>query len=136
MNKRLKEIDIAKGIGIILTIIGHRTSGNIQSFIYTFHMPLFFILSGFFLDSKKDNNKLLSSYIMYSFIFLFLRVFFFEIDESLIYIILGKCIQTISFFGIHVLWFLSSLWLSKIILQKLLSKYHLKTCSIIVFLPI
>lgn len=47
MKKRLVWVDIAKGIAIILMIIGHEISGNIRTFIFSFHMPLFFILSGF-----------------------------------------------------------------------------------------
>lgn len=46
-------IDTAKGIAILLVIIGHcywlRDFGFLARFIYSFHMPLFFIISGFFL---------------------------------------------------------------------------------------
>ncbi len=47
MNKRLVWVDIAKGIAIILMIVGHEVIGNARVFIFSFHMPLFFILSGF-----------------------------------------------------------------------------------------
>lgn len=52
---RDKSIDIAKGIGIILVVIGHVTSPvmldndilqQIYRGLYTFHMPLFFLLAG------------------------------------------------------------------------------------------
>ena len=46
-------IDILKGIGMLLVIIGH--SGCIWPFylaIYAFHMPLFFIVSGLFFSTK------------------------------------------------------------------------------------
>lgn len=45
---RIEWIDIAKGIAIILVIIGHTfTSGGAPwKAIFTFHMPLFFILAG------------------------------------------------------------------------------------------
>lgn len=43
---RLTFIDIAKFGGIFLVIIGHLpTTANIHTYIYSFHMPLFFILS-------------------------------------------------------------------------------------------
>lgn len=48
---RDKTIDVLKGIGIILVVIGH--SGCSQLLIDCFHsfmMPLFFIASGFFLE--------------------------------------------------------------------------------------
>lgn len=53
-NERIKWIDISKGIGIFLVIIGHCVyiGGYAHSWIFSFHMQLFFILSGMFL--KKD----------------------------------------------------------------------------------
>ena len=45
-SKRETHIDIAKGIAICLMVYGHvETIG--MGFIYLFHMPLFFILSGY-----------------------------------------------------------------------------------------
>jgi fucose 4-O-acetylase-like acetyltransferase len=48
-KKRIEWIDIAKGITIILMIIGHTVEfgSEVRNFIFSFHMPLFFILSGF-----------------------------------------------------------------------------------------
>ena len=48
-DKRLLWIDVAKGIAIILMIIGHTVKFGTYSrnFIFSFHMPLFFILTGF-----------------------------------------------------------------------------------------
>ena len=47
-NNRIEYLDIAKGIGIILVIIGHCISmkSYMGRFIYTFHMPLFFFIAG------------------------------------------------------------------------------------------
>lgn len=49
MQKRLEYIDICKAFGIILVILGHTYYGPqvIYNIIYCFHMPLFFIVSGF-----------------------------------------------------------------------------------------
>lgn len=45
---RLKWIDAAKGVGIILVVAGHVwTRGAARDAIYAFHMPLFFLLSGY-----------------------------------------------------------------------------------------
>lgn len=46
--KRLDYIDVAKGVGILLVIIGHLTSPQwiVNAWIQNFHMPLFFIISG------------------------------------------------------------------------------------------
>ena len=48
MTVRENYIDVAKGIGLILVIAGHLfTYGHgISSIIFSFHMPLFFFLSG------------------------------------------------------------------------------------------
>lgn len=54
--KRLIIIDYVKVIGIWLVILGHFFPGLIKSFIFSFHVPLFFIISGF-LDNKKDKSQ-------------------------------------------------------------------------------
>ena len=43
-DKRISYIDMAKGIGIILVVLGHSIfpSENLTTWIYSFHMPLFF----------------------------------------------------------------------------------------------
>ncbi len=48
VRSRIEWVDIAKGIGIILVIIGHVNTFNssVKEWIYSFHMPLFFILAG------------------------------------------------------------------------------------------
>ena len=52
-KKRIPEIDILKGIAIILVVIGHtRVPGN--SFIYLLHMAVFFIASGYFYSEKSS----------------------------------------------------------------------------------
>ena len=47
-QKRISYIDTAKGIGILLVVIGHSgyPSTNLVTWISSFHMPLFFLLSG------------------------------------------------------------------------------------------
>lgn len=46
--------DIAKGIGIFLMVMGHSSLPEpLHNWIYSFHMPFFFILSGFFFKSDK-----------------------------------------------------------------------------------
>lgn len=54
-KKRVEWIDIAKGIGIILVIIGHAVTWNNCTYpIYAFHMPLFFFLSGIVYNYKEE----------------------------------------------------------------------------------
>lgn len=48
MPKRIEYLDVAKGIGIMLIVLGHsKLPGIILSWIYSFHVPLFFIISGY-----------------------------------------------------------------------------------------
>lgn len=50
-------ISIAKGIAIILMVVGHtEVQGLLTGFIYLFHMPLFFITAGYFFSRKYVDN--------------------------------------------------------------------------------
>lgn len=60
-NNRVRSFDTAKGIGIILVVIGHTSLlKNYNSLIYSFHMPLFFLISGYFLNSQVNLKTFLS----------------------------------------------------------------------------
>lgn len=73
-TKRIEWIDYAKCLGILLVIFGHSYSSPLTSWLYTFHMPLFFFLSGLtfkvsgsFKDFTKRKAKgLLVPYLGYS----------------------------------------------------------------------
>lgn len=57
---RIEWIDIAKGFGILLVILGHTIAYDcshiVYNSIYAFHMPLFFFLMGFVYNEKKYSN--------------------------------------------------------------------------------
>lgn len=88
MSKRIEYLDIAKGIGILLVVLGHNDfeviSVFVQRLIYSFHMPLFFFLSGYFLNTsipffdffKKRFNSLLKPYLFTIFLIYFTSVSF------------------------------------------------------------
>lgn len=80
MEMRNKKIDIFRGILIILVVIGHIGQGIIHDIIFLFHMPLFFIISGFLLDRehlmkigyvRSKVKKMLIPYVIYLLIDLF-----------------------------------------------------------------
>lgn len=52
-DQRLDWLDMAKGIGMILVVYGHSYGPN-NRYIYLFHMPLFFILSGFLYNDQHS----------------------------------------------------------------------------------
>lgn len=57
-NKRLDYIDRAKGILIVLMIAGHIWQHGYQySLIYVFHMPAFFVISGYLLSLSKSYER-------------------------------------------------------------------------------
>lgn len=54
MNKRIEELDILKGMAMLLVIVGHYFHPHMLAYtIWSFHMPLFVIISGYFI--KKDS---------------------------------------------------------------------------------
>lgn len=86
-------IDILKGIGIILVVVGHSGCPKLlNELIYSFHMPLFLIASGYFFSdkyietilsvkqyAKKKLKTLYLPYLKYSLIFLVAHNLFFKI---------------------------------------------------------
>lgn len=54
-NTRIKFLDVAKGVGIILALLGHtyEIPSSIHLLIYAFHMPMFFVLSGYVFNTRK-----------------------------------------------------------------------------------
>jgi fucose 4-O-acetylase-like acetyltransferase len=79
-SSRLKWIDIAKGIAILLMVLGHSSIPSfLSNLIWAFHMPLFFIASGWTTNwqktdfigfTKRKIRTLLVPFIFYSFIIL------------------------------------------------------------------
>ena len=58
MKERV-EIDILKGIGILLVVFGHTAFGKASGWIYLFHMPLFFFISGLLFKKHKPPGRYL-----------------------------------------------------------------------------
>lgn len=70
--ERNHSIDVIKGWGILLVIVGHILLGSadqnvLRYIIYSFHMPLFFFISGYLLNINKlellSAKEYLSKYI-------------------------------------------------------------------------
>lgn len=102
--KRDLSFDIAKGIAIFLMVIGH-TSLPIQAsiWIYSFHMPLFFVVSGVFFNPKKYTKW---------------HSFFIARSKTLLipytlYIIVSEFLKLICDTGNVTLWFLPVLFVTE-----------------------
>lgn len=103
MAGRIKSIDIAKGIGIILVVLGHLipTSGqtpifleSVRSFIYQFHVPLFFFLSGLFYASDETWKCFLSKK--------FKRLYLPYVIANIVFLVFDILFRSIS--GIEIIW--------------------------------
>lgn len=56
-KNRLRYVDIAKGIAMICIILGHLGNSYINRVVFTFHVPLFFFITGFFTNSKRPTKE-------------------------------------------------------------------------------
>ncbi|EFA22923.1 acyltransferase family protein [Bifidobacterium gallicum] len=81
MKQRIRYFDIAKGIGILCVVLGHAAietmvlfNSNIAkemvAICFSFHMPLFFLLAGYFIHPErkfqwlKESKQLVFTYIL------------------------------------------------------------------------
>jgi len=53
-TKRIDWIDVAKGFGMICVVLAHVEEQYLKLPLYTFHMPLFFFLSGYLFSIKSS----------------------------------------------------------------------------------
>lgn len=137
-TKRLGYLDMAKGIGIILVVAGH--SGLVSELALTwlasFHMPLFFIISGMLLCHKKEEEKdyceslkkkargILLPYLYFSLIYIIIDIFYIIRHPDMFTwdIVINALVQTVSLYGISVLWFLPALFFGEAVFLLLLKR--------------
>ncbi|WP_455544271.1 acyltransferase family protein [Intestinibacter sp.] len=81
INKRLEYLDIAKGFAILLVVLGHiyDMSNPIKIWIYSFHMPLFFVISGILCNHTNQKERTISNVIISKFKSLIIPYIFFEL---------------------------------------------------------
>lgn len=139
--KRIDELDVLKGIGILLMIFDHCFGWGQEVFahsiIQSFHMPLFFIVSGYLWNSK-DNIK---DFVQHKIRKILLPHFNFAIIYSLVFVglyVFGRNtgLETLkSIFAIFVfptrsdltmfaspIWFLQALFLVEVVFAILKEK--------------
>lgn len=65
MGKRENYLDVAKGITLFLVVLGHLVSfrGTAYTWIFSFHMMLFFFVSGYEFNAKKYGDYRFSAYL-------------------------------------------------------------------------
>ncbi|MBQ8279101.1 MAG: acyltransferase family protein [Roseburia sp.] len=126
-TKRISYIDMAKGIGIILVVFGHTSfpSRNLTDWINSFHMPLFFLLSGMLLSHNHATEQSMSSFIRKKakgilipyLTFSVLSILFAAVLDSATFrtYLPNALTQSVVFYGISVLWFLPALFFGEVI---------------------
>lgn len=124
---RLEYLDAAKGLGILLVILGHIYAWNpninrkiLVTWIYSFHMPLFFIVSGMLIKYKNYCNikefifsrikHILVPYIVFSLCNALVRILLYGYDESAF---IRDVICTFILIGVDT-WFLQALFWQKL----------------------
>lgn len=122
-EKRIPWLDICRGIGIILVVLGHSAIPEVlRKYIFSFHMPLFFFISGFLF--KKNTNLSIVSYVLHKVRTLLLPYFYFSIIIVICYYILNELtikkglINVLLGLGGHhgiALWFIISLFITEIL---------------------
>ena len=134
-KKRVVWIDYAKAFAMLFVIIGHvETGSRLTNWVYSFHMPLFFFLSGITLKADRGGKyqyidkllkRIIGAYLAYSILY-----FIYDVVQV---IILHKEIDLIkTFCGIFVqmrgtewsigLWFLPLLFITEIFVHVLITK--------------
>lgn len=124
---RLGYIDIAKGIGILLVALAHADvslfSPYLHRLIYSFHMPLFFFLSGYFFNPnipfwamvKKRFNTILKPYLFTIFLIYIVSLSFTNMRFPTVF---GRILKSLYATGYYIdwvqLWFLPSLFVTSI----------------------
>ena len=127
-QKRLDYLDMAKGIGIFLVILGHieYIQEDTLKWISSFHMPLFFVVGGILAYLKRDTGRsafdtigsriqgVLTPYLSFSLILLAMNtITSIRNPETLSGTVLAKqYIDTFTGYGVHILWFLPAYFIA------------------------
>ena len=136
---RIRYIDVARGIGILLVVAAHNdlalVSLLLYRFIYSFHMPLFFFLSGYFLKSEVPFLRFLGrrfNTVLKPYLFTILLIYLTSVSFSNMSFAtaLGRIAKDMYGTGPYIdwvpLWFLPSLFVTGLfayLLQRLLLKH-------------
>lgn len=135
-KERIQYIDFAKGLGIFLIVIGHCILPfNLHDAIFSFHVPLFFIISGFFIKpfSKVEVIKTARLLLVPMYFTTLIAVFLLLLMNTHNGTYVGpgflRIVSRYVFcrhFGVCGLWFLFALFWGKLLFQiikKYLPKY-------------
>lgn len=124
-KQRLIYFDITKGFAIFLVVLGHIFNGSrFDRWISSFHMPLFFIISGCLLKYNDYKNISLKEFIRKRINGLIIPYIYFSILNTILIFIINRFIiedliinilRVLVGQSVYALWFLPALFISEII---------------------
>lgn len=150
VKKRFDYIDMAKGFGILFVILGHieYAPEPLRIWISTFHMPMFFVLSGIIMAIKnevevpfeeiflKKARGIMIPYFWFSLSYLVIDIGNLLLNKIDINIFKYNQISSLTMYGSGPLWFLPSLFFGEIIFLFLHKKVGRKiTPLLLVLIP-
>lgn len=127
-------LDMAKGLAIILVVMGHRgfITDTTNAWLSTFHLPLFFMASGVLLLYKKEYDLNFSQFILKKLRSLMIPYLAFSalsiaMDlvmqpgemSAMLANLLTHLIETLTLQGYSVMWFLPATFIAELILWGL-----------------
>ena len=135
MKMRVKYIDYTKGLAILLMLFGHTITqvNKIHKWIYSFHMPIFFIICGslMYINIKRNSDiknkiwrRIYAAGIPY-YVFGIILVFFYTILDIMSGrqgIFWNRLFKLVTLQGVDSLWFLPIYVSSDIIFFILMNK--------------
>lgn len=145
--KRIDTVDILRAVGIIVMVMGHvGFGGKFDRFIHTFHMPLFFLISGYLFRHKPDvsvgrqiaskTKRLMVPYVVYGVINYLFWLFLVKTSEDLWWSPLLRMVtyntEKLPICG--ALWFLSSMFFAEaiyILLDRILKRNYVRTTVVL-----
>lgn len=54
--KRFRYLDIARGIAMISIVLGHLGVSDINRVVFTYHLPIFYLITGYFLKTSGTKS--------------------------------------------------------------------------------
>lgn len=121
MKERELFLDYAKGIGILSVIFVHTTSGIISNWFASFHMILFFLISGYFLQKQNEYQKSFKIIILKKARYMLIPYICFSILNMLDFKIAGATSMLPTLKRIFILqgdggtWFLTCIFFSEVL---------------------
>lgn len=153
MKKRVEYFDVAKGIGVFFVLLGHLQGPEFFQFspliipmcewIFSFHMPFFFIISGMLIAYKNETEKefkdiakrrfrgIMIPYYWFSFFYMTVVVAAFIKKQILIGTVWLNLWYVLSTYGMNVLWFLPALFFGELLFIKEIQKLGEKIAAVV-----